>query len=329
MDGVVIQGNCIVDAVRPALYFESPSTVTIANTVVRDHSCGGLQHMGGTIAMSNVQFEENRGYGVYLGGSSATLDGVGIADTAGGSDFEGIGLLAWNSTLSTGSGADPELEIEDSRDLGLVLSSGHASLDHVTITRSGAAGLAVIAANVELSHARISGTRTATERSWGGFGVYASLLDGSTSTRYAAPDPGAPVLTLRDSIIDDNEVAGIAVADGADALIDGVSVWSTRPGPSEEGDGLRALGDAFVTVEGLETSGNARASILYDGSAGSISASTGDEPIGVVVQDCLGVDQVVIDDDADFADVSMCDTGTPLPASISALTYSNDISVEE
>ena len=194
------------------------------------------------------------------------------------------------------------------------------------VADSSAGGLAVVSANVSVTNATITGTRTAAERGWGGFGVYASLLDISADDLTAPPDAGLPVLAISDSVVDDSEVAGIAIGDGADAVITDVTISGTSPGLVDEGDGLRIVGGAEAVVQGLQTTGNARASVLFDASTGSVLSSGGDEEMGLLAQDCVGD---VIVDGTGFVAFDVCSGGAAVSSAIPELTYSNDVALEQ
>jgi len=216
------------------------------------------------IQVSSSALRKNGVVGVSIIGVRATLTGVEVTDNAVGQNFVPSG------GISASQCAD-------------LVTSGVKVLDN--------ASFGVL---VDTSSATLGASDAALEVSRNLIGLWIQ----KSGTKGAQP------VTLTNCTLEENAGVGIGLAGEANGIIihdshvkgtklkalpaldaDGLPL-----GSKEMGDGLNWQGGASATIDGLELSGSARASLLINGSVGpmssiaNVSLSGGDEQKGIVEQ---------------------------------------------
>ncbi len=185
-------------------------------------------------------------------------------------------------------------------------------------------GLVGLSSVLTLDGVTVTGTVPAVERGWGGYGI---LLTDRDVNVEGYPFPGHEGASARlDGVtLAGNAEAGLVV-DAVSAELSDVTIGSTNAGLGEGGDGAVVLRGGVLDAADVVTTGNQRASLLFDGSSGSLQVASGDEPIGLVQQACDGVEPLG-GSAWSFAAVHLCD-GEVLPIAYTPLAWSNDVDVQ-
>ncbi len=245
-----IRGNTAVGLLASA----SGTTVTLCETTIEDthpeeeggHGYGIQVSEGASLEAEACELRMNTAVGVLVGraGATATLRDSSIASTRRGEiQTVGVGLAVQTSASVVATGI--ELSSNEGPGVYVAMEDAQLACSHCVFEDNQFAGAVVVLdATLELSDTLIEGT-TEQENLGGGVGIFAEPWLG-----------GPPNLSVSDSTIQDNAIAGVWLSDqGSYALTDNV----IHGGEGWTRGSLGMCGDAVYARGGLTA---------WDGSAG-------------------------------------------------------------
>lgn len=322
---------------------------TVAPALGQLGGVGVLVARGATMRLDDSTVWQNHTAGVVVVGAPAALDATGnlIGGTLSArADGDGLGVSVvggrvtlTSNTLRDNQGAglsigDPDSEATVIGNLveGHLTGGGPTAGRGIQVIQGARAALS---ANV-VSDSRVVGLLVADDPGSDLRGAV-EMIDGlvqRTSGDETDDSSGVGVavagahLTLASSIIRESRSAGIALFAAA-AVVRGTVVSGVAgggegaaPGRSRGGDGVLAQGGSTLDLIGVRVDGCARAGVLYDSSAGSLSrVRASDNLFGLVVQgsqrpdvgeDNVFVDNTTMDEQLD-GDLSVLVAPPPLP----------------
>lgn len=282
------------------------------------------------VRIEGVRIQGTGGDAIAVGaGASVTIvqseiDGAGrnavFALDAASVEIEGVliehsrGPAVWVENTQSCQGSSLRMKdslLRDNKVVGVSIVSSKGTLENVEVSRNGVASDFSPGAGVAASKCSAIDGKSVRVTDNTGYGV---LVDGSSGSLVDIEvsrnlmglwvqnlDASQPVTIERAKVIE-NQGVGVGLANATGSVtMRGTEIASTKTtvlptfskgaiSTKEVGDGLAWTGKSTARIEGLTLRGNARASLLIDGSVGagsrieSVTLAGGDESKGIVQQ---------------------------------------------